>query len=257
MLQIGTFATPKKLSMVTCVLACLLLLYVIAHSLPYLPDPIGYRTHLFIAGTKITILLALSAGLFGLIIGIGIGLAKLSTNKLLCNAASLFIWILRGTPLLTQILFVYYVLPIWLPVLKLNDFNSALIALSLNVAAYNAEAIRAGILAIPKGQYEAGLTLGLSRYEIMRYIIFPQAFKISIPSLINNFIALIKDSSLASCIGLLELSLAGTRIASETFDPLPVLATVSMIYLSLTSLISIVMYYFEKSGTANDPAECS
>lgn len=226
---------------------------IVTNILSYLPEPIGSRASLFIVGTQITILLSCSAGVIGLIIGIGVGLAKLSTQKWLRNTASFFVWLLRGTPLLTQILFVYYVLPLCLPFLKFNEFNSALIALALNVGAYNAEVIQAGILAIPKGQFEAGRTLDLSRYHVMRYIIFPQVFKISTPSLMNNFIALIKDSSLASCISLLELSLTGTRIVSETFDPLPVLVTVSLIYLSLTSLISII-YYCSKSSNAYDPA---
>jgi polar amino acid transport system permease protein len=231
----------KNIVLLSCGLVCCLFLYTISSALPYVPEPIGSRAGMFISGSKITLLLSLGSGFIGLIIGIAVGLGKLNRNFLLANFCQGFVWILR---LLTQILFVYYVLPKWLPALKLNEFTSALIALALNVAAYNAEVIRGAVLSIAKTQTEAGLALGLSRFAIMRHIIFPQAFKVSSPALINNFIALIKDSSLASSIGLLELSLAGTRISSETFDPLPVLVTVSVIYLSLTSLISIVQYYY-------------
>ena len=247
MQKIGAITANKILYLCGCAITCCLILYTITVSLPHAPEPIGSRAEMFIIGTKITVLLSIASGLLGMTIGIAVGLGQLSANRLLGNFSGLFVWLLRGTPLLTQILFIYYVLPIWLPALKLNEFYSALIALSLNVAAYNAEAIKAGILAIPTGQRDAGLSLGLSRYRIMRSIIFPQAFKISTPALINNFIALIKDSSLASSIGLLELSLAGTRISSETFNPLPVLATVSIIYLSLTSLINVSLFYLRKS----------
>lgn len=199
----------------------------------------------FIAGTQMTLILSIGAGVLGLLLGMVFGLAKLSKNNFLLHGANFVVWILRGTPLLTQLLFVYYVLPIWIPWLKFNEFNSAIIALSCNVAAYNADVIKGGILAIHRGQFEAGYALGLSRFRIMWSIIFPQSFKISMPALVNNFIALIKDSSLASGIGLLELTLAGTRISSETFNPLPVLLTVSIIYLVITSLINLGCYAFK------------
>lgn len=217
----------------------LLILYAIGLVLPYLPEPLGSRSDIFIVGTQMTLLLSVISGAIGLIIGVGFGLAKLSKNVILLNTVNFLVWILRGTPLLTQLLFVYYVLPIWLPWLKLNEFTSAIIALSCNVAAYNADVVTGGILAVPKGQFEAGYSLGLSKFRIMYNVIFPQSFKISMPALINNFIALIKDSSLASGIGLLELTLVGTRISSETFNPLPVLTAVSIIYLGITSLINI------------------
>lgn len=252
MQKVNVIYPPKKtLALIMCVPACLLILSAIAITLPYAPEPVGSRANIFIVGTKITIMLSLMSGVIGLVIGIIVALGKLSSNVILHNCSSIFVWLLRGTPLLTQILFVYYILPIWLPGLKLNEFNSALIALSFNVAAYNAEVVRAGIIAIPKGQFEAGLSLGLSRYRIMLSIIFPQAFRICIPALINNFIALIKDSSLASSIGLLELSLAGTRISSETFNPLPVLTTVTIIYLAITSLVSLVMFIYVKKNANN------
>jgi polar amino acid transport system permease protein len=121
-----------------------------------------------------------------------------------------------------------------------------MLALALNVGAYNAEVIRAGIEAIPKGQSEASQSLGMSKFKTMRFVILPQALRIVIPPLINNIVALLKDSSLASSIGLLELTLAGNRISSETFLPVPVLTTVAAVYLAMTTAITTVTNLLER-----------
>ena len=113
-----------------------------------------------------------------------------------------------------------------------------MIALALNVGAYNAEVIRAGILAIPRGQTEAARSLGLSGAQTMRTVVLPQALRIVVPPLVNNLVALLKDSSLASSIALLELTLAGQRVSSESFLPIPVLTTVAVVSLALTSVMT-------------------
>ncbi|MEN9396931.1 MAG: hypothetical protein RLZ81_1461, partial [Pseudomonadota bacterium] len=111
-------------------------------------------------------------------------------------------------------------------------------ALSLNVGAYNAEAVRAGLLAIPRGQTEAARALGLGRRHVFMDVVFPQAFKISLPALVSNFVALMKDSSLAYAIGVVELTNVGNRIQAQTFQPIPTLATTACIYLLLTTLMT-------------------
>lgn len=201
---------------------------------------------LFVEGAKTTLFLTLVSGTLGLGVGIAAGLGKLQKNIFVRNAASGFIWILRGTPLLVQILFVYYAVPAMIPSLKLGEFSAAVVALAMNVGAYNAEVIRAGILAVPKGQIEAAASLGLSRYQVVRWVVLPQALRIVTPPLVNNLVALLKDSALASSIGLLELSLVGSRITSETFRPVPVLTTVALIYLMLTTVISLVARLVER-----------
>jgi polar amino acid transport system permease protein len=252
-----TISEPKGLKYIhprwksLLVLAWILVSIVITYTLmqvvlPLLPEPIGSRADMFIEGARNTVSLTLIAGFFGLIIGFSLGLLKYSTNKVLNIPASVMVWILQGTPLIVQILFVYYALPELVPFLKLNEFSAACLALALNVGAYNAEVIRAGIEAIPKGQFEAAQSLGFSRLHTMRFIILPQAIRIVIPPLINNLIALSKDSSLASAIGLLELTLSGQRISSETFLPVPVLTTIAMIYLLLTFMINVVTYLAKK-----------
>lgn len=212
------------------------------------PEPIGSRADLFIDGAETTLYLTIGAGLMGLLVGLLAGLGKLSSWSWARLISSAFIWLIRGTPLLVQILFAYYAIPALLPWLQINEFSAALLALSLNVGAYNAEVIRAGILAVPKGQTEAARSLGLSQTKTMRWIVMPQAIQIVTPPLINNMVALLKDSSLASSIGLLELSLAGNRVSSETFLPVPVLTTTAVLYLFYTTVITALADFLEKGG---------
>jgi polar amino acid transport system permease protein len=125
-----------------------------------------------------------------------------------------------------------------LPGVQLSDYWSAVVALSINVGAYNAEIIRAGIQAVPDGQAEAAKALGLRPLQVLRFVVLPQAFRICLPPLINNAVALLKDSSLAYVIGVVELSLVGNRIQAESFQPVPVFITVAGIYLLLTTFLA-------------------
>ncbi|GMA14816.1 amino acid ABC transporter permease [Deinococcus metallilatus] len=230
--------------------AFFLLFFLITAVLRQIPDPIGPRADLFVEGARMTLQLTVVSGLIGLLVGIVAGIMRTSAVWLVRAPASLFIWLIRGTPLLVQILFVYNALP---PILQaiglkveLNEFWSAVIALALNVGAYNAEVIRAGILAVPRGQTEAARSLGLSGAQTMRTVVLPQALRIVVPPLVNNLVALLKDSSLASSIALLELTLAGSRVSSETFQPVPVLTTVACVYLALTTVMTLFTDQLEK-----------
>lgn len=230
--------------------AFLVLFWLITLILRQMPDPIGPRADLFVEGARMTLQLTLMAGVIGLIVGVVAGIQKTSGLWWVRAPASVFIWLVRGTPLLVQILFVYNALP---PLLKsigldvqLNEFWSAVIALALNVGAYNAEVIRAGILAVPRGQTEAARSLGLSGPKTMTSVILPQALRIVVPPLVNNLVALLKDSSLASTIALLELSLAGSRVSAETFMPIPVLTTIAAVYLALTTVMTFFTDQLER-----------
>lgn len=230
--------------------AFLLLFLLITAVLRQMPDPIGPRADLFVEGARMTLQLTLVSGVIGLLIGIVAGIMRTSGLWLVRAPASFLIWLIRGTPLLVQILFVYNALP---PILEsvgldveLNEFWSAVVALSLNVGAYNAEVIRAGILAIPRGQGEAARSLGLSGGQTMQTVVLPQALRIVVPPLVNNLVALLKDSSLASSIALLELTLAGSRVSSETFQPIPVLTTVACVYLALTTVMTLFTDQLER-----------
>lgn len=257
--------------LVGAVVAFVALFFLITIILRQMPDPIGPRADLFVQGAKMTLQLTVVAGLIGLIVGIIAGIQKSSSAAWVRAPASFFIWLVRGTPLLVQILFVYNALPPivdgavhWLGAqlhqvfhmghaslwqdskFALNEFWSAVIALALNVGAYNAEVIRAGILAIPKGQTEAARSLGLSSGQTMLTVVLPQALRIVVPPLVNNLVALLKDSSLASSIALLELTLAGSRVSSESFQPIPVLTTIAAVYLALTTVMTFFTDQMEK-----------
>jgi polar amino acid transport system permease protein len=224
-------------TIVAASVALVLVMWLIAWPLALLPDPIGPAAQEFAGGTRVTVWLTLVSGVSGLVIGVLAAVAKLAPFAPLRWAAGLYIWAIRGTPLLVQVLFVFLALPLIVPV-QLTDFSSAALALGVNVGAYNAEAIRAGILAVPTGQAEAARSLGLSPRRTFVDVVFPQAFKIALPPLVNNVVALLKDSSLAYVIGVVELSNIGNRVQAATFQPVPVFFATASIYLVLTTVLT-------------------
>jgi polar amino acid transport system permease protein len=225
-------------NMVVAVLAMLALLWALGRFLSLAPDPVGKEAKSFADGAVVTVELTLVSGAAGLLLGLLGALGRLSNLPPLRWIAGLYIWVIRGTPLLVQILFVYFAVPAMVPGLSLSEFSSACIALALNVGAYNAEAIRAGLLAVPKGQLEAARSLGLNRWFTFIDITCPQAFKISLPPLVNNIVALLKDSSLAHAIGVLELTNAGDALRASSYLPVPALTTTALIYLALTTVMT-------------------
>lgn len=202
------------------------------------PEPIGGAAQQFSDGTLVTLELTLVAGVLGVLFGLLAAVARMSTVPPLRWAAGFYIWSIRGTPLLVQIFFTFFALPEIVPGLQLSDFNSAAAALAINVGAYNAEAIRAGIQAVPKGQTEAARSLGLSPLQTFVHVVAPQGFKIALPPLVNNVVALLKDTSLAYGIGVVELSNVGNRLQAATFLPVPILITTATIYLVLTTALT-------------------
>ncbi len=234
--------TQLLLTLALATIAVFALPKLLAHA----PEPIGSRSSLFIEGLITTIRLTAVAGAFGLFFGFLMGIGLIARSVFINAPLAVLGIVLRGTPLLVQILFAYYALPALFPSLSLNEFQAGALALGFNMAAYNAEVVRAGILALPHGQWEASLSLGLSKLQMMWSVLLPQAFRISLPPLLNNLIALLKDSSLASSIALYELSLAGNRISSETFEPVPVLVTTAVLYLFVTSLLAAFVQPLER-----------
>lgn len=200
---------------------------------------------LLITGAGITIqITAISVGL-GLIIGMFVGIARISNVKLLRWLAAIYIDFLRGTPLLVQIFLIYFALPVLLGQ-RVDPFIAAITACGINSGAYIAEIFRAGIQAIDEGQMEAGRSLGMTWVQTMRYIIVPQAFKNIVPPLGNEFIALLKDSSLVSVIGFEELTRRGQLIIARTYGSLEIWISVALIYLVMTLTISRLVAYLEK-----------
>lgn len=225
-------------TLVSALVLMVLALALLGQLLSFLPEPIGPNAQAFSDGARTTLWLTLISGSLGLVLGTCAALARTARWTWLRWVAGFYIWVIRGTPLLVQILFVYFALPVLVPGLNLPDFAAAVLALALNVGAYNAEAIRAGLLAVPRGQTEAARALGLGRAHVFFDVVFPQAFKISLPPLVSNFVALLKDSSLAYAIGVVELTNVGNRIQSATFQPIATLSTVAITYLLLTTLVT-------------------
>ncbi|TFE02420.1 amino acid ABC transporter permease [Jeotgalibacillus salarius] len=195
-------------------------------------------------GIKNTIPLTLFAFTFGLILALLTALARLSGNKILSGIARVYVSAIRGTPLLVQLFIVFYGLPDL--GITLEPFPSAVIAFSLNVGAYASEILRASILSVPKGQWEAGYTIGMTYPQTLRRIIIPQATRVSIPPLSNSFISLVKDTSLASQILVIELFRKSQEIAARTYDFLQLYITAAILYWIVCFVLSLVQGRIEK-----------
>ncbi len=192
-------------------------------------DQIWASLPFLLGGLPITLSLTAIAGLIGIGIGLLLALMKISKNKILRGTALVYIDAFRGTPLLLQIMFFYYAVPF-----KINAFTAAIIALSLNSAAYVAEILRAGIESIAKGQMEAALSVGMTYGQAMRYIILPQTIKRVIPPTTNNIVALMKDTSLVMVIGLSELTYKAKQIGAATANFFTPLILAAILYLIFT-----------------------
>lgn len=196
--------------------------------------------------TKITLTLTVLAVSCGLVLSIFLALGKLSKSKILSGLCNAYIFFFRGTPLLMQIFFIYYALPLINPALTIQDrFVAAWIAYSLNSGAYLAEIIRAAIQSIEKGQFEAAKVLGMSYGKTMRLIIIPQSIRRLIPPVGNEFIMVIKDTSLVSSIALVDLMKKTSQIMSSSASPLVYLPAM-VIYLVITAVFTWVFGRLEK-----------
>lgn len=232
-------------------LALVATMWGLALPLSWAPDPIGPNAAAFAEGARVTLWLTLVSGSVGVVLGLVAALARRSRWWLLRQAAGTYIWVMRGTPLLVQVLFVYFALPELLPFLKLDDFAAACVALSFNVGAYNAEAFRAGLQAVPRGQVLAAWALGMRPWTAFRHVVAPQAFRISLPPLVNNLVALLKDSSLAYAVGVVELTNVGNRVQAATFKPTQTLLTTALVYLLLTTLLTWMSDAIERGMAAD------
>lgn len=196
-------------------------------------------------GSLLTLELTVVSVIVGLLIGLFLALGRLSKNKIIDRFCWLYIWLFRGTPLLMQIFFVYYALPLIYRPLSLPPMPSAMIALSLNSAAYLAEIIRAAIQSIDKGQMEAAKALGMSYGQAMKRIIIPQSYRRLIPPVGNEFIMLLKDSALVSVIAMSELLRVTTQISNASANAL-IYIPAAVLYLVMTTIFTIIFEKLEK-----------
>lgn len=200
---------------------------------------------LLLIGAGVTVQITLLSVLVGVLIGLFVGIARISSFKIFRVLGAIYVDFFRGTPLLVQIFLIYFAIPA-ITGQRMDPFVAAISACGINSGAYVAEIFRAGIQSIDKGQMEAGRSLGMTWIQTMRFVIIPQAFKRVIPPLGNEFIALLKDSSLVSVIGFEELTRRGQLIIAKTYGSLEIWLSVAIIYLAMTLTISRFVAYLEK-----------
>jgi len=208
----------------------------------YLIDPDGSPGPL-LRGAGVTIFIS-AFGLIGAsVLALGAALLRLSGSIVGQALARIYLELIRNTPLLVQIFFIYFVLA---PMIGLGRMEAAILSLSLFEGAYASEIIRAGILAIPKGQWEGALSLGMTRLDIYRLVILPQALRNVLPPLTSQGVALIKDSALVSTIAIFDLTMHGQAIVAETFLSFEIWFTVAGIYLVLATTLSVLARRLER-----------
>ena len=206
---------------------------------------------LLLIGAGVTIQITVLSTAIGFVIGLIVGVARISHVRLLRMLAEVYVEFFRGTPLLVQIFLFYFALPV-LTGQRIDPFIAAISACGINSGAYVAEIFRAGIQSVDDGQMEAGRSLGMTWLQTMRYIIVPQAFKRVIPPLGNEFIAMLKDSSLVSVIGFEELTRRGQLIIAKTYGSFEIWMSVAVIYLVMTLTISRFVAYLERRCRVHD-----
>ncbi|AZT87003.1 amino acid ABC transporter permease [Streptococcus pneumoniae] len=211
----------------------------------FLPKYLPYFNY----GAVVTILISICVIFLGTILGVVLAFGQRSKFKPLVWLANLYVWIFRGTPMMVQIMIAFALMHINAPTIQIGilgvDFSRlipGILIISMNSGAYVSETVRAGINAVPKGQLEAAYSLGIRPKNAMRYVILPQAVKNILPALGNEFITIIKDSSLLSAIGVMEL----WNGATTTYLPLTPLLFAAFYYLIMTSILTVALKAFEK-----------
>ncbi len=196
-------------------------------------------------GVELTILITFFGLLIGFFLGTAFGLGKASRNRFLYGVSAMYVESIRGTPLMVQVMFLYFGLPMILG-MRIPPMAAGVSAIAINSGAYIAEIVRGAIQSIDRGQTEAGRSIGLSHAQCMLYIVWPQAFKRMIPPLGNQFIISLKDTSLLVVIGVGELTRTGQEIIAVNFRAFEVWLTVALMYLTMTLTLSRLLNYTER-----------
>jgi polar amino acid transport system permease protein len=222
------------------------------------PDPY-WRIVLFVRdGIGITVLITVVSFVLMLFVGMLGGLGRISKNKFIHLVTTLYVELVRGIPLLVQLIWWYFAFPViikqigvWTHIGFLSNYQANAIVLAIFgfvfcYGAYMSEIFRAGIQSIPKGQMEAARSLGMSYFQSMRYVVLPQAFRVILPPVGNEFIALLKDSSLISAVALADLTRRGREFMAANFDPLQVWTMIALLYLVMTLFSARIVNYIER-----------
>ncbi|MCW3479939.1 amino acid ABC transporter permease [Neisseriaceae bacterium JH1-16] len=184
-------------------------------------------------GTGYTLAFAVVSMVLGLALGFVVALLRVAKVPVLAQIAALYVSLIRGTPLLVQIFVIYYGLPS--VGIEFSPVSAGVLSLTLNVAAYLSESMRGAIAGVHKGQWDAGLSLGFTWWQTMRFVVAPQALRLAVPSLSNSLISLIKDTSLVSVITVTELMLGTKELIAQTFQPLPLYLAAALVYWVLSA----------------------
>lgn len=197
---------------------------------------------ILLPGLTMTIPLTVISFAIAMVIAVAVAMVQFAKVPVLRQICRFYIWVIRGTPLLVQLYVIFYGLP-KLGVI-LDPFPSAIIVFSINEGAYCAETMRAALESVPAGQMEAGYCVGMNYLQIMRRIVLPQAFRTAFPPLSNSLISMVKDTSLAANITVMEMFMATQRIAARTYEMLPLYCEVAVIYL----LFSTILTFIQRAG---------
>jgi polar amino acid transport system permease protein len=220
---------------------------------PFDPEFILEQLPYMLAGVPMTVVVSVASIIFAVLLALIGALGRLSTSAVIYGIASLYVSVVRGTPLIVQILFVFWAIPQLIPeASQIPAPIMGIIALAFNYGAYMTEIFRAGIQAVPQGQREAAMALGLSDRRIMLRIVLPQAIRIVTPAIGNEFIAMIKDSALVSWIGVQELLWRARILGSANFRSLEMYLTAALIYWILTMVLSLAQDRLEKRMARGD-----
>jgi cystine transport system permease protein len=199
---------------------------------------------LLYAGLVFTVPLTLASFAIGIVLAFTVALVRLFGPRWAIACVRFYVWLFRGSPLLVQLFVIFYGLPN--VGIVLDPLTAAIIGFSLNVGAYNSEVIRGVIESIPKGQWEAAYSMGMTREQALRRAILPQAARVALPPLSNSFIALVKDTSLAAVLTVPEVFQAAQRIASVTYEPLILYTEAALVYLVFSSVLSSAQVRLER-----------
>ena len=195
-------------------------------------------------GLKVTLPLAAIAFVLSTVIAVLVAMVQYAKTPVLSQICRIYIWIIRGTPLLVQLMVAFYGLP--LLGIHSNPFVMAVIVFSINEGAYSAETMRAAMETVPAGQLEAGYCVGMNYMQIMWHIILPQAFRTAFPSLFNALISMVKDTSLASSITVVEMFTRTKQIAGQSYNYLPLYIEVALVYLIFCTVLTFIQKKGEK-----------
>lgn len=204
----------------------------------------------FLPGVLLTLKLSILSILLGVVLGIAVNILKMTKIKIICLICDFYVALVRGTPLLLQLFFIFYGLPQM--GITIDRFTTAIVGLAFHNGAYISEIFRGAIKSIDYGQEEASYALGMTKVEAFRYVVFPQAFKNSVPALGNQFILAIKDSSLTSVITISETMMLARQFAAATYSIFPIYFDAACFYMILTYVLSKLLMYVENILKRNE-----